>query len=302
MRRRALRSLVLCVSIACPAAAQDTKPKPFDVSFGPQDNGTFGAVLKGSHYKSLRRTPSSQQSGQLVSLFAGVEVDGSWNSAQDARNNVSLALRPSIALQTITPKTIDGQVVPTTAGPWLHAFVDARQRFGDLDATQRVNQLILGGGLELRFVRFAKWYSQAADIGREDNPPMVAIGYYGVVRNHDGEALPSDITTNALQARASSKITLPVCTKEKRTVAPSPNDAFGGEETIYNCPWGFSGEVIGTKLTSGPDQDLDFKVDVGVFYDTGGKFKPMLRYRTGEEHGLEYDKQFILGLLWQLPI
>ncbi|HEY0303642.1 MAG TPA: hypothetical protein VGC44_01660, partial [Longimicrobiales bacterium] len=288
--------------------AQGAVKSPFDVAFGPQEDGTFGAIVKGSTFKSLRRTPASQQSGQLLSLFAGVEVDGSWNSATDARNNASIAVRPSLALQKITPvKASDSAAaLPTTSGPWLHVYFDVRQRFGDFPQTgaeaRRVNQLILGGALQLRWVGFAKWYSRAADIGREDNPPTLTVGYYSVQKNNPAdELLPDDFTADALQAKLSSKITLPICTKQERTAEADPNDPFDRAETVYSCPWGFVGELLATR-SNGAGEPFDFRVDVGLFYDTGGDFSPVLRYRSGEEHGLQYDKQFLVGLLWQLPL
>lgn len=299
-----MKSLALIFISASALSAQ--QPKPFDLSFGPQENGTFGAVVKGSQFKSLRRAPSAKQSGQLLSLFAGVEVDGSWNSATDARNNTSIALRPAFALQTITPRTVNGQVVPTTAGPWLYAYLDIRQRFGDFENAaaeqRRINQLILGGALQFRWAGFAKWYSQAADVGREDNPPTLSIGYYTVQKNQpEDEPLPSDVVSDAIQAKLNSRLTLPICTKETREVPRTADDPFGSTETVYHCPWSFVGELLASKLTGGGG-DTDFRYDVGVIYDTGGSFKPILRFRSGEEHGLEYDRIFLLGLVWALPI
>jgi hypothetical protein len=308
MMRALITVLIAGYMFAPPADAQSAVKSPFDVSFGPQEDGTFGAIVKGSTFKSLRRSTSNQLSGQLLSLFAGVEVDGSWNSGPDARNNASIALRPSLALQKITPvKASDSAAaMPTTSGPWLHVFFDVRQRIGDFSQEGsdggRVNQLILGGALQLRWVGFAKWYSRTADIGREDNPPTLTIGYYSVQKNVPADALlPSDFTADALQVKLNSKMTLPVCTKQERDVEPDPNDPFGNRETVYSCPWGFVGELLATRA-SGSGQSFDFRVDVGVFFDTGGDFSPVVRYRSGEEHGLQYDKQMLVGLLWQLPL
>ena len=299
-------AVLACFSIPNSAYPQSAIKSPFDFAFGPQEDGTFGAILKGSTFKSLRRSAPNQQTGQLLSLFAGVEVDGSWNSAASARNNASIALRPSLALQKISPRRLpDGTTAPTTSGPWLHIYFDVRQRFGDFvgDSAQsrRINQLILGGAVQLRWVGFAKWYSVSADIGREDSPPTLSVGYYAVQKNVPAEeTLPDDITAGALQIKLQSKITLPVCTREEREVEPDPNDPFDRAETVYTCPWGFLGEAIATRLSN--HGDVDFRVDVALFYDTGGSFSPVVRYRSGEEHGLQYDKQFLVGLLWQLPI
>jgi hypothetical protein len=308
MTRAVIAMLTCGCLLASEVTAQSAVKSPFDVSFGPQEDGTLGAIVKGSTFKSLRRSPSNQLSGQLLSLFAGVEVDGSWNSGADARNNASIALRPSLALQKITPvKAADSAAaLPTTSGPWLHLYFDVRQRIGhfapDSTGADRVNQLIIGGALQLRWVGFAKWYSRTADIGREDNPPTLTIGYYAVQKNVPEDALlPSDFSDNALQIKLNSKITLPVCTKQERQVEPDPGDPFGNTETLYSCPWGFVGELLATHAP-GADQSLDFRVDVGVFFDTGGDFSPVVRYRSGEEHGLQYDKQMLVGLLWQLPL
>jgi hypothetical protein len=301
---KSMAFLLLTASVL--SAQQPQQPKPFGLSFGPQENGTFGAVIKGSQFKSLRRAPSEKQSGQLLSVFAGVEIDGSWNSATDARNNTSIALRPAFALQTITPRVVDGKTMPTTAGPWLYAYLDIRQRFGDFENAaaeqRRLNQLILGGALQFRWAGFAKWYRQAADVGREDNPPTLSIGYYTVQRNEpEDEPLPPDVVADAMQAKLNTGLTLPICTKETREVPRTADDPFGSTETVYDCPWSFMGELLATKLTGG-GRDFDFRYDVGVIYDTGGSFKPILRFRSGEEHGLEYDRIFLLGLLWALPI
>jgi hypothetical protein len=307
-----IRGLLWCgavlvfVWIPNAALAQNAVKSPFDFAFGPQEDGTFGAILKGSTFKSLRRSAPTQQTGQLLSLFAGVEVDGSWNSAASARNNASIALRPSLALQKLSPRRLpDGTPAPATSGPWLHIYLDVRQRFGDFagDSVQarRINQLILGGAVQLRWVGFAKWYSATADIGREDNPPTLTVGYHTVQKNVPAEeTLPADMTASALQVKLHSRITLPICTQEEREVEPDPNDPFETSEIVYTCPWGLLAEGIATRLSN--NGAVHFRIDVALFYDTGGSFSPVVRYRSGEEHGLQYDKQFLIGLLWQLPI
>jgi hypothetical protein len=321
--RRAIKGLAMWAMLCATQAQAQSSKSPFDVSFGPQDDGTFGAVLKGEHYFPFKHRGlyEPRTSGSLVSLFAGVEVDGSWNSKPDALNNLSLTLRPSVALQRITPDTVsvsriqNGQrmmkdtLVGTTRGPWLHIFGDARQRFGDFkddgDTEPRsVQQLILGGGVQFRWAGFPDRYQQRFQTGKLDNAPTLTFAYHTVVKNDpDDEELPDDITADAFVATLKSALTLPIlCSSKQEEVSDDPDDPFENPGVEIKCPFELRLEAVGSKLTQVEDADPEFKIDLGLLYETGGDFKPIIRYRSGDEHGLEYDTQFLFGLLWQLPI
>lgn len=122
-------SVVLASASACDA--QDLLPPPLDLSalsqdlelgplkltFGPQEGGDFGAVLTGDATRPVPSLgyipPPEQQNAPFRARYGAIEfnVDAGWNSAADALNQTTLAVRPSV-----TFAWLDGakQAVPLT--------------------------------------------------------------------------------------------------------------------------------------------------------------------------------------------
>ena len=57
-------------------------------------------------------------------------------------------------------------------------------------------------------------------------------------------------------------------------------------------------DIDADKPTEGADKKWQALYSAQLVYETSGQIKPVLSYRAGKEQGLDYDKQLILGLLW----
>lgn len=318
-----MRSVVLAVLAlalwAGQSAGQVTAAAPLDFSFGPQEGGHLGALLKGDRFYTLSRISADSWDPArraLLSPFAGMEVDAGWSSEPDALNNASLSFKPAFGLSRIGRRVIENPItqepdtVPTTAGPWLYGYADLRQRWGRIRAAEggapeAVNQTMLGGGAELRWVGFNRAYadllgSLGLDTGREDQPPWLGLTYYTVQTTYTEAAeLPDGILADALQATLRFDATLPLlCTGEAAAPPAARDDPFADVAgTVRTCPFGVTGELTRT-WPRGAGGEL-FR-DVGIYMNTGSNLKPVLRFRSGEEHGLSYDRQLLLGILWSL--
>ena len=290
----------------CVSLAQGGTESPFDFTVGPQVDGGFGATLAGDRLYPLgpAATPTS-----LTSRFVILDVDAGWSSSEDATNNASVSAKPGVAFSRIRTCTVampDGTTsqAPCTSGPWLHAFGDLRLRFGEFKAAdstgvEHINQTIIGGGVQLRMTAFPDFYrsvlrSLGTDTGREDEVPSLTFTYYHVIDSSSEAAIPEDITADVLQGVARADLTLPVfCTTRE---VPAGRVEPAGRE--YSCPLGFQAKLTGTLPTG--DRPAEFFYDVGVYLNSDGKIKPVIRLRSGEEHGHDYDQQLNVGLLWEL--
>lgn len=293
---------------------------PWDFTFGPTEDGNFGTALKGGKWYPLRRATLSEQEKvkqstsdfQLASPYVGVEIDGAWNSKPDALNNLSFSVKPSLALQRVffTESPELGKT-PNTRGPWLFAFLDGRQRFGHFkegeeETAKEINQTFLGAGVEVRLTPVPFKYAESS-LGKRtgvlEQPPSLSLTYYTVRNNgRDEGEVPKELTVDTLQAKVSAAFTIPFqCRTSSTAAAADPDDPFD-EQPVVNikCPWKVDLAYAASLPTKGDDTDLQHFGDFALIYETGGAMKPVIRLRTGKEHGLEYDRQIILGVLWNL--
>lgn len=284
--------------------------KAFNFTFGPQEDGSLGAVLKGSRYYALggRETQNNAGRSLLFSPFAGIDIDAGWSSADDATNNASISIKPSLAI-TAVGENDNG---PTMSGPWLHLFLDGRERTGNFkqadESVKRINQTLYGGGIQWRWANYNERRNAWLETHGKPRPsnfdeiPRVTLTYYAVRdRGHDAIEAPADIEGNAFQLRTQADLTIPVrCTTSEKTLPPDPKDVFPRLQRITSCPWGFLADVAATRPTQGDNRNIEMFYDVGIYFNNGSDMKPIVRYRSGKEHGFTFDRQFILGLLLRL--
>ncbi|WP_420130287.1 hypothetical protein [Longimicrobium sp.] len=286
-----------------PAAQEEEEnDSPFDFSFGPQEDGSVGAVLKGSEFYPL--------GGRIVNIglispFVGLEVDAGWNNDPDALGNASFSLKPAFTLSSLTQHN----GAPNTTGPWLYVFADGRARFGRFkeegeEEPGEVNQMMLGGGAQFRWTTADGIYAWLPKKRRPTQllePPSLTFTYYTVQSTKaDNDAiLPDGVTADVVQATLRSELIIPLLGCTTRNVPP-PKDAgpFPGGGWTTTCPFTLDARLTATQPTTG-DGEAEFLADVGIVFESGGKLKPVVRYRSGAEHGLEYDRQLLLGVLWE---
>ncbi|HEX9983921.1 MAG TPA: hypothetical protein VGF69_11705 [Thermoanaerobaculia bacterium] len=295
------------------ANTKKTGTSPWDFTFGPQEDGAFATTIKGSTYYPLAPTdPNSwpDSARRLFTPYVGVEADGGWSSAADATNNLTFSVRPAMAIQAITPGT--KTLPPSTDGPWLFGFLDFRQRYGDFtgedsDTTTRVNQSLLGAGVEYRFAKFPRRYHDFLEksnrpIGKLVQAPSLSLAYYTERDTSVEDAeLPEGIGDDVLSAVARAELTLPLQCKSE-TVAADPNDQNNifGSGTKTTCPWALSVKFTTSWPFDSEDTNFQYLGDIALIYETGRELKPVFRYRSGTEHGLQVDRQIILGVLMRL--
>lgn len=267
-------------------------------------------------------------------------VDANWSSATDAKNHSSISLKPQVTFTNLSgavwqdeiSKTVSDEVCAPAAeqatalmtgvavtSPEMLALIqryeldkksrdellglfqgrkcnvitghpprqriaiglypDIRYRLGKFEEGGTIydaDQLILGGGARVFFPSATRqpFFREA---------PRLSVGYYTVEEDEDSTIpLPEDVREDFLQVDGRVLLRVP----------------FFGHE-VSASPLHLDLEVTATKATSGGgDWDTLWKAQLSV--QSEGEFLPALTYRAGKEHGLEYDKQVILGFLWQL--
>jgi hypothetical protein len=290
---------------AAPAAQEEDEEEndsPFDFSFGPQEDGSVGAVLKGNEFYPLG---GRSLNSALFSPFVGLEVDAGWNNDPDALGNASFSFKPAFTVSSLTQR--DG--APSTTGPWLYVFADGRARFGRFKEEGEqdpadVNQAMLGAGVQFRWTtpdRIYAWLPERRRPTQLLEPPSLTFTYYTVQStNADDDAiLPEGVTADVVQATLRSELIIPLLGCRTHDVpVPAEPGPFPEAGWTTTCPFSLDARLTATQPTTG-DSETEFLADIGIVYETGGKLKPVIRYRSGAEHGLEYDRQLLLGLLWE---
>lgn len=231
-------------------------------------------TLKGGKYYSLSKIipdPPAASRSLLFSPFVGVSIDAGWSSQAEAANNASLSFRPSLGISSLSPSPVGP---PKFRGPWLHAYVDLRERYGkykQADGTLlQINQTMAGAGAEFRVVWFDDWLGLSKQTGKIDEPPRLSLTYYTVKGTSVDEAvLPDNLKADVVQLEFKMGLTLPRLQCTAKTTAPADdNDPFGAGSAI-TCPWRLTVDLLGTKPTTGRIRENEWMADAALVYDTG---------------------------------
>ena len=304
---------------------------PLKLAFGPQEDGGFGATLKGTESKRIgffnndidvNPRPKSVQWGRYGAL--DFDIDAGLSSAPDALNNTSLSLKPRLTfvgllgreapiqrrqfsaedqkkcqdLDAAYGKAIeardnaakfrliqqvgeecDSYAVPIDDFVALSLYPDIRYRYGhfEVDGTlYNANQSILGVGARLFTpVRlgglFLEW-------------PYISVGYQSVQDTSESSIpVPQDIKADYVTVDAAVNIHLPY---PRGSLSQSPLQLLISLKASIPT----ESEGSGKQLLS----------HIQLAYDTGSEIKPAITYRSGDDQGLKYDKQVIMGVVWAL--
>lgn len=271
---------------------------PIDLRAGLQD-GALAVEMDADSALPLR----SWDRGLL--LYAAVRADGMWTSDVDQSPSFAISLRPGIAVQAIS-RGDDG--APRTFGSWLHAYADARYRAvparqegaADEDAPAFLSQLLVGGGLELRAAPVPLWLASRWRLASIPEVPRLSITYYDVTESSlPAASLPADLALDVWQARAQLELPVPVlCTEIEPVGSAGDDDPFGdGGPPPRRCGLRLYGEAVSTFDTG---RATEWLAEVALAWFIDERWAPVIRYRSGAEHGLEYDAQLLLGLLLRL--
>lgn len=279
------------------AAGKKVSKSPLDLSLGMQENNALGAILKGDGLLTSQKAWLDQGNANHVSIsgFVSYLVDASWNTAEDAKNNASVSLKPTLALNIVrrSDRPEVGPGLDPFGYPYL--FLDLRQRYGEFEtegsAVEDVNQTILGIGLGYRFKILEANYIRVANATKRTyEQPRFEVTWHTVEDSSEAEAsLPDGLVADQIRARLSGDIPL---------YHPSlcPN-----KDGKTSCRWVLFADVSGTRATEGNDRAWETLYDIGLKYDLlDGNIKPVIHYKSGTEHGLQYDRQVLVGAILEL--
>lgn len=277
-----------------PAEQEDGGSSPLDLSLGLQENNALGAILKGDGLLTSRRAWFDQGNTNhySVSGFVSYLVDASWNTAEDAHNNASVSLKPTLALNTIQGG--NSPTNPPALDPfgYPYLFLDVRQRYGEFESegeVEEVNQTILGIGLGYRFTTFMRNnYIRVANASKKTyEQPRFEVTWHTVEdSSEEAASLPDGLVADQIRARLSGDIPL----YNKRLCAT--------QDGKTRCRWILFADISGTRATEGDNRDWETLYDIGLKYDLlDSNIKPVIHFKSGEEHGLQYDRQLLFGAI-----
>jgi hypothetical protein len=309
---------------------------PLKLGFGPQDGGGFGATLTGGDSKALalfnNTVPVDPAAGTgFWGRYGSLDydVDGGWSSQADAANNISLSAKARVtfvrvvafageipkrqesAIDQVICQEIDAAlaaaikakdsaardhaihrgvvecdppVIPIKEQFAVSLYPDLRYRYGRVKVagtTYDANQLIAGAGARV----FLPWRIGA--LLREW--PYASVGYYTVRSSSSSNVpLPDDVDADNIAVDAALDINVPY-----------PN------RTLSTSPLQLLVKLQGSRATTGTDKEWQTLRHLQLSFDTGHgiagqDIKPAITYRSGDNQGLSYDRQVIVGIVWDL--
>jgi hypothetical protein len=307
----ALSLLLLASSLMAADPPKDAKSatsdgdKPLSVSFGPQDGGGFGLVVKGSSYYDL--TPASWDSPPLDKPGAPTRThtivktalvylapDINYTNLTGKNNQAAVSVRPAAQFGwNPTPKNFGEYPDPVLwpyGAPFASVYLDARRQYGQFTNTQTkvtsdVNNTLLGVGGSLAVPYFTRWFQRRMNRDAKDfDPfalPMIQVTYYKAIdHSTPAQPVPTGIKADQVDMALKTAVLLRTLTFNDKKILPR---------------FDFAGDV--SRPTTGTDRKWKSKLDIALSAKVGeSAFKPVISYTSGQKLGLKYDKQLLVGL------
>lgn len=290
---------------------QGSTDQPITFSFGPQEGGGFGAVVKGSQYYPFRPfitgnategsvvTPDRiQRFTKSAYLYLSPEVN--WSTEAGAINQYSLSARPSFQLGYLAAQTVGPDGIPTlnqstvwpAEAPFFEVYLDVRRQSATKaasdDATttlaveaatpeEAVDATFYGVGLGIAVPYIARAIEKANSPADPGAFPMLRVTYY----KSDGASAANSTIASGIKAdqiNASLTFSLPLPT-------------MSGVEPRFD----FDGSL--SRATTGDDREWKDLVKAAILFKIGdSQFKPVISYTSGQKLGFQYDRQLLMGL------
>lgn len=271
---------------------------PIQFSIGPQQNGGLGAKLNGAAYWSPNiRLTTKPASGWFVFYLA---PEATWGSQTNALNQTSISFRPSFQLVYTNFGTIDlnnpnqnFEVGPfNSVQPMIEIFGDLREQYGSFQqngAVQHVDYTLYGVGGEFQIpyaYRLTNLIQAKTNQNKISYAPAVRFTYYQARdKSSTPQSTPAGIQTDLLDVNVKTQL---------------PFGTYSINGTTTKLQWNFSWDA--SRPTTGSDKKWKNLVETSVIFDNGSGFKPVISYTSGSKLGLQYDKQFLLGVAWQFGV
>ncbi len=306
MRKTAIALLFLTVTV--PLAGQSSQvqlsptnafstPSSFPIQFsiGPQQTGGLGAKLTGSAYWSPNwQLTTKPASGWFVFYLA---PEGTWSSQDNALNQTSIAFRPAFQLVYTNFAKIDlnnpnqnYQIGPfNSVQPMVELYGDVREQYGRFQQNgqvQNVDYTLYGAGGEIQIpyaYRLSNFIQRKTNQNTIGYAPAIRFTYYqSRDKSSTAQTTPAGIETNLIDVNIHSQM-------------PFGTYTINGTKT--QLQWNFSFDA--SRPTTGSDNQWKKLLETSIVFDNGSGFKPVISYTSGTKLGLQYDKQFLLGVAWQ---
>jgi hypothetical protein len=292
----------------------------FTLSAGPATSGGFGAVLSGDERKQwlqLLSNAAGEDTSKGIKLpvvpYLEYSTDDTWNTQPGSLNQATIELQPGldgaifygkwsqrarpkgpITCKTEHGKQIcrdqNGNVVSLPSAPKPVAgygfYGDLKYRYGTFKengSPTRVNQLLGGAGLYLVLQRGL------------DQPwlyiwPRVSLTYYTAITTNTPVAaadLPAGIKENYLQLAFKTGVNF------------GPRGEWGAPAGGY--PFRLAITYAGSEPTSGESKTWENLWTIQLSTDAlSTNFRPGVTFQSGKNGGLTYDRQVLLGFVYDL--
>lgn len=262
------------------------KAKPFSFTFGPQKDGGLGASLKGDEFLSPDKWRASVGSASFVAPYVGVVAEGKWSSETSSTNSADIALQIGAFFGSLDI------AIFSPASPAFDLQIDGRYQAGTVhdaatNTTGQLNRNLLGATFKAQVPYAYKLVNTIADYTDWMDPiPYLSLTYHHVSDNSDPQVAANPaIVSDQLAAGLYADLHI-----------PSANFNLNGKKWQLL----FEAQLVWSRATEGADQEWKRMTNLALKLDSGQELKPVLRYMSGTQEGLEYDRQLILGLLWEL--
>lgn len=300
-------------------AVGDKQKDPFKITVGyDADNGGFGASVKGSRVY-FNDNPDKQPFDAWRIPYVEIVTDAHWSPQPDALNNAAISLRPGV-MRFISQENVAAPGTFSDSLNHVEIYADLRERYGQFKgqtAGQVVNvsQSIVGVGVDYAFLGKLVKCILSVDAGQPcaqdpktllddidtsgddpfkapkasgrslslDKTPVLSIRYYHVMDTSDtAQQVPKGIDSDKIVAQFKGDLTIP---------------RLGGARARFRFLFDLSVDYP----TKGSNRALHDFYDVAIAMQLGKMpAKPVVRYTNGEQGGFKFDRQFLIGFLWDV--
>jgi hypothetical protein len=304
VRAAVLPSLILLLACVAQGQTNTTNPTntfstpsswPIQFSIGPQQSGGLGAKVSGSVYWSPDWQLTTKPASGWFVFYLSPQAE--WGSQSNALNQTTIEFRPAFQLVytnfgsvNLSNPNQNFEVGPfNSVQPMVELYGDLREQYGEFSqngTVQKVDLTLYGIGGELQVpyaYRLSNLIQRKTNANRINYAPAIRFTYY---QSRDKSAtpqqLPAGIQTNFLDINLKTQM---------------PLGSYNINGTTTKLEWTFSDDV--NRPTTGSDKKWKNLLETSLVMDNGSGVKPVISYSSGSNLGLQYDKQFLLGVAWQ---
>lgn len=262
-----------------PATAEAAKkPVPANpLVLGADASGGLGAKLDLEKVETLGALDYTDANGHgwTGTPFWGAKLHGTWSSQAQAHNHgeASLNLGFSGQYETVSERMAHD----------LGLAFEFKGLTGTFDTTggasQSRNEYLYGPQLiyRLHATRLNDWmahYTQGLGV-----PPTLLVGFSRRGGRTETLALPEGVKADQLYVQARFSVPIPLSDSKAFLLSVLAQQA---------------------RPMQGADRSATHYVNATLTYNHGGKVQPAASYQSGVKDGFKYDRQLLLGLLWDL--